>query len=895
MTTALGIKNKNKKSSNSLSPQLIHTKKDVVKRKERKERQQRAYDDDDEVEEEGYLEFLNLVHPPSDGGGDREERDCRLISNNNITMSSNNKNVTTSTGGGGSIFDNFICHGGISTTANAVLSDDDDDDVLWVPLEHDNNNQTADDGPTPPAPATNNDIIPPSGENENNDNNDHDSAAIIRTKETIVGYTASSSTSASWSIGLVSPTNSLSSTTAASAAAAVAAMGRDANSLPKISTTTTADVVVRKSTTTTAARGTTMSGRPVRCYRLNLERPFDIHAEQSPLEYGDYMSPWGVEVRPLTTGPVHYCPPRHLGGNVDIWRELLRGSTNTTNNNDRKVVETKKKGMKEEEEEGEEEKTNSLDSLENNKSWRVVSRDEKSWINGLNERDAITGEYLFSTYDLSHVDHPRHHHPRLNKRQLDDLDDDDPTSSGKKNDVSGASSLCYCNSNTTENDERDHANMTEDMLADETARLFRRSELSLRELAESRAASAAAAALSLPPRQVSEGSAAASIVPTAIEGTNTTTTTVKSPNKKKSMSKKLFGSMSRALENMQGTPLNNASTTTTSSMTVLPQDQQSRRGSAQAMTIDKARDLIDDGEGDVEGAGGEGGDEKKRPINISLYIMGEYDILNDLAIDGARRLGTHAASSDIDLLRQNLPCPPPNRWVRCTGWGKCNPSSMYAKDPPVDFDWEKYYDKLRLTTGPGMKREGSASATSIKRGSTKDDTLVADGAITTTATNDGMMINPQDILRKATGDALEGIIVDQNTTTYPTIVSEFDLSQDIYHRIDGRLIKVTRADYVATTEAVTSVVPAGRSGASHFNKPKVAGQQQVRRAYTETTSPKSMSTPPPSSKRATTTGNSTSLSHSASTPVISSSSTSTGTKPKKGLVRIMSSIMGKKK
>ena len=419
--------------------------------------------------------------------------------------------------------------------------------------------------------------------------------------------------------------------------------------------------------------------------------------------------------------------------------------------------------------------------------------------------------------------------------------------------------------------------------------------MSLRELAESRAASAAAAAasLSLPQRQGSEGSAA-SVGPTAIEGTTTTTTTVKSPNKKKSMSKKLFGSMSRALENMQGTPLNNASTTTTSSMTVLPQDQQSRRGSAQAMTIDKARDLIDDGEGDVENAG-EGGDEKKRPINISLYIMGEYDILNDLAIDGARRLGTHAASSDIDLLRQNLPCPPPNRWVRCTGWGKCNPSSMYAKDPPVDFDWEKYYDKLRLKTGPGMKREGSASATSIKRGSTKDDTLVADGAITTTATNDGMMINPQDILRKATGDALEGITVDQNTTTYPTIVSEFDLSQDIYHRIDGRLIKVTRADYVATTEAVTSVVPAGRSGASHFNKPKVAGQQQVRRAYTETTSPKSMSTPPPSSKRATTTGNSTSLSHSASTPVISSSSTSTGTKPKKGLVRIMSSIMGKKK
>ncbi len=58
----------------------------------------------------------------------------------------------------------------------------------------------------------------------------------------------------------------------------------------------------------------------------------------------------------------------------------------------------------------------------------------------MNERDAITGEYLFSTYDLSHVVHPRHHHSKLNKWQLDNLDDDYPTSSGKKNDVSGVSS-----------------------------------------------------------------------------------------------------------------------------------------------------------------------------------------------------------------------------------------------------------------------------------------------------------------------------------------------------------------------------------------------------------------------------------------------------------------------
>lgn len=30
----------------------------------------------------------------------------------------------------------------------------------------------------------------------------------------------------------------------------------------------------------------------IRAYRLNLERPFNILNEQSPLEYGDYMKIW---------------------------------------------------------------------------------------------------------------------------------------------------------------------------------------------------------------------------------------------------------------------------------------------------------------------------------------------------------------------------------------------------------------------------------------------------------------------------------------------------------------------------------------------------------------------------------------------------------------------------
>lgn len=75
---------------------------------------------------------------------------------------------------------------------------------------------------------------------------------------------------------------------------------------------------------------------------------------------------------------------------------------------------------------------------------------------------------------------------------------------------------------------------------------------------------------------------------------------------------------------------------------------------------------------------------------MSIFIVGEYDVLNDLCIDGPKRLKESAEMTDLELLLQNEPCPPPNRWQRKTGWGKCNPSSMYAEHPPKDFDWEAY-------------------------------------------------------------------------------------------------------------------------------------------------------------------------------------------------------------
>lgn len=50
-----------------------------------------------------------------------------------------------------------------------------------------------------------------------------------------------------------------------------------------------------------------------RCYRLSLENEdFDIHSKPSPLEYGDYMTPWKKEDLPKCAGPIEYVPPVHL-------------------------------------------------------------------------------------------------------------------------------------------------------------------------------------------------------------------------------------------------------------------------------------------------------------------------------------------------------------------------------------------------------------------------------------------------------------------------------------------------------------------------------------------------------------------------------------------------------
>jgi hypothetical protein len=228
---------------------------------------------------------------------------------------------------------------------------------------------------------------------------------------------------------------------------------------------------------------------------------------------------------------------------------------------------------------------------------------------------------------------------------------------------------------------------------------------------------------------------------------------------------------------------------------------------------------------------------KKKPMNVSLYIMGEYDILNDLVYDGARRLRDNADSTDLDLLRQNGPCPPPDRWVRPTGWGRCNPSSLYARDPPPDFDWVRYYDKLRVKTGPyargGVGRRGGGGGRGDDPARSKEVGGGGGGGSASDGNGGAPVVaaEPQDRLSKATGDT------QATESTAPIANSSSDLSCDEHHRVNGRLIMVTRAgsDGRAAATLPTDPSPAssanggGEKGAasSHFNNPRARAESDA--------------------------------------------------------------------
>ena len=203
----------------------------------------------------------------------------------------------------------------------------------------------------------------------------------------------------------------------------------------------------------------------------------------------------------------------------------------------------------------------------------------------------------------------------------------------------------------------------------------------------------------------------------------------------------------------------------------------------------------------------------KKVLNVSLYILGEYDTLIDLTYDGAKRLRDNKASSDLNLLHQNDPCPPPDRWACDTGWSKCNPSSVYAKDPPANFDWVRYSDTLRLRTEEykvGFRGYKGVSPSKMAATGKKEASSIG-------------------------ADKLPGTITDTQTaeTTAAVSSTESDLSEDERHRVGGRLTRVTRAGWSAaganshsraTSDNLSaSARPArsssGRGAKSHFQNP----------------------------------------------------------------------------
>lgn len=78
--------------------------------------------------------------------------------------------------------------------------------------------------------------------------------------------------------------------------------------------------------------------------------------------------------------------------------------------------------------------------------------------------------------------------------------------------------------------------------------------------------------------------------------------------------------------------------------------------SRQAAKIDKAKDLIDEV---VEGGGDAMmGNEENDPSKIlSLFIMGEYEQLNDLVLDGSKKLRDYKSQPDEVLVQMNRPRP----------------------------------------------------------------------------------------------------------------------------------------------------------------------------------------------------------------------------------------------
>jgi hypothetical protein len=251
--------------------------------------------------------------------------------------------------------------------------------------------------------------------------------------------------------------------------------------------------------------------------------------------------------------------------------------------------------------------------------WRVLTPEEVQTHERLGEIDPHTGEYTFRTYDMTHVIERRFQNLSLQDVSIAEEDDASVHDADIPSPTSiNTTELVTVLSTETDGSERDRATIkTEEEMADDTARLFRRSELSLREKAERdarqadeekrRAAEQVRAQKAEERRLVQEERARATEEGRTYKRSSTLGSSSSSSKGRRFSSKKLFRSLS-SMSNKILTELNEFNANPSSSgefraNIVCTNPKLKKRSSSQAATIEKARDLIDNVE-EVE----EGGD-----------------------------------------------------------------------------------------------------------------------------------------------------------------------------------------------------------------------------------------------------------------------------------------------
>eukprot|EP00956_Cyclotella_meneghiniana_P041531 scaffold229838_cov50-Cyclotella_meneghiniana.AAC.4 len=517
----------------------------------------------------------------------------------------------------------------------------------------------------------------------------------------------------------------------------------------------------------------------IRAYRLNLERPFNILNEQSPLEYGDYMKIWNEKDYPPTMGPVEYIPPRHLGGNAQVWTTLMQFSRIAQNtktkddvdNNDAVVTDSLQRLNLQEQEvviddaDADHYFTNNDDTTDTSlplplsySNWRILTPDEITYHRNLGEIDPRTGEYTFRTYDLHHVVEKRRCKKTLDVSTAAEESDAVFDADGDADSPTSCMELITVLSTETDGSEYDRTNTsTPQDMENMTARLFRRSELSLREkeikikkLQEEEER----AKLEKEKRREMEERARCIAEGKKYKRSSSTASSTGSKTRGgfKSSSKKLIKSLSSLSSKLNNSGMGGGEYSRSGSGSVCQNPKLMKKSSAQASAIEKARDLIDEDDGKEEGDDVDNLD-KKKPLN--LYIYGEYDVLNDLVNDGAKRLSKSKHLSDIDLLLQNDPCPPPDRWVRPTGWSLCNPSSCYAANPPEGYDLNSY--NTNLVKLPNKEQETAATAANnnaVNTASIKYSTI-SEGAKMSPKDSDGTQTTAADISGSTSEDLFD--------------------------------------------------------------------------------------------------------------------------------------------